>query len=309
MASSNTPFPADDSDTTSGSIDWDALEQLDLSQMIDKLIEEDHLGDQEYVNHCIREYKKFLHMIVLHPDTYFVPPKDIDKVWHRHILDTFKYQEFCYDFCGYFIHHLPDYEQSPSPQNQEGFTKTLKIYQQSFNIGNTDEEKASIAKVWTGNSGFTIGDSVVEGSFGFHKIKDKKPGPHCGGGGGGGGGCGSHSSHSSCSSHHSSCGSTASTFTGTCSGARAANAAAARAAAARAAAARVAFVWVYHGVAYKSRTAYTDAVNQHKAQKKQLKDQKKREKREKKEKKETQESKTPKQNENEKEEIEEKEKI
>jgi len=179
----------DSSDTTdsSESINWNVLEELDLARMTNKLISEDSFGTLDYVNFCIGEYKKFLRMIVIYPELTLVPPKDVDKVWHRHILDTFAYQDFCEKFCGYFLHHVPDYE--PSPLRDPQFTKTVEIFLDTFgSIINNSEitllEKNWCTKMWAP-------EISVKSERTQQHYKKPHAGPHCGSGCGGGGGCGS----------------------------------------------------------------------------------------------------------------------
>jgi hypothetical protein len=54
-----------------------------------------------------REYRRFLCMMVLHPQENFAPLLDVDMFWHYHILDTRKYAADCEQAFGYFLHHNP----------------------------------------------------------------------------------------------------------------------------------------------------------------------------------------------------------
>lgn len=36
-----------------------------------------------------------------------VPNKQIDEMWHEHILDTRKYSDDCQTVFGYYLHHTP----------------------------------------------------------------------------------------------------------------------------------------------------------------------------------------------------------
>jgi hypothetical protein len=40
-------------------------------------------------------YRCFLKLCVLYPDTTIVPTRQLDHVWHTHMLDTAKYQADC----------------------------------------------------------------------------------------------------------------------------------------------------------------------------------------------------------------------
>jgi hypothetical protein len=54
-------------------------------------------------------YKRFLILRLKYPDVELVPNKEIDEIWHLHILDTKKYSNDCLDIFGTFFHHSPSY--------------------------------------------------------------------------------------------------------------------------------------------------------------------------------------------------------
>lgn len=53
------------------------------------------------------EYRKFLTLCAEMPGEQIVPSKEVDEMWHTHILDTAKYAEDCDTIFGYFLHHFP----------------------------------------------------------------------------------------------------------------------------------------------------------------------------------------------------------
>jgi hypothetical protein len=86
-----------------------AIEALDLEPIKFKLMdrEEGQGWSREYVERMAIAYRRFLTLLVTHPETTVAPTKDIDKFWHGHILDTMKYAEDCERVFGYFLHHFP----------------------------------------------------------------------------------------------------------------------------------------------------------------------------------------------------------
>lgn len=36
------------------------------------------------------------------------PSKDVDQMWHAHVLHTCEYMQDCQNYFGYFLHHVPD---------------------------------------------------------------------------------------------------------------------------------------------------------------------------------------------------------
>jgi hypothetical protein len=86
-----------------------AIEALDLEPIKFKLMdpEEGQGWSRQYVEKMAIAYKRFLTLLVTHPESTVAPSKDIDKFWHGHILDTMKYAEDCERVFGYFLHHFP----------------------------------------------------------------------------------------------------------------------------------------------------------------------------------------------------------
>lgn len=86
-----------------------AIDALDLEPIKFKLMdaEEGQGWSREYVETMAVAYKRFLTLLVTHPETQIAPSKDIDKFWHGHILDTMKYAEDCAKVFGHFLHHFP----------------------------------------------------------------------------------------------------------------------------------------------------------------------------------------------------------
>ncbi len=54
-----------------------------------------------------REYRRFLIMYLVYPDRSMAPSKEVDEMWHYHILDTRKYAADCAEHIGFFFHHFP----------------------------------------------------------------------------------------------------------------------------------------------------------------------------------------------------------
>ena len=86
-----------------------AIEALDLNPIKFKLMdpEEGEGWSRATADRLEIEYKRFLTLLVKHPDSVIAPSKDVDAFWHGHILDTMKYAEDCERVFGYFLHHFP----------------------------------------------------------------------------------------------------------------------------------------------------------------------------------------------------------
>jgi hypothetical protein len=75
-------------------------------------------------------YKKFLFLAHAYPHISLSVSKEIDELWHLHILDTKKYAADCQHLFGYFLHHVP---QDPFPeQRREMQETTRKLFVKHF---------------------------------------------------------------------------------------------------------------------------------------------------------------------------------
>jgi hypothetical protein len=114
-----------------------AIEALDLEPIKFKLMDADEGQgwSREYVEKMAIAYKRFLTLLVTHPETTVAPSKDIDKFWHGHILDTMKYAEDCERVFGYFLHHFPYFgmrgEDDAAALNDAG-QEMQRLYKQEF---------------------------------------------------------------------------------------------------------------------------------------------------------------------------------
>lgn len=56
-----------------------------------------------------KAYRQFLMLVALHPETTLVPNRDIDELWHLHVLDMRKYEADCNAVFGRVVYHTPTY--------------------------------------------------------------------------------------------------------------------------------------------------------------------------------------------------------
>ncbi|MNF84259.1 hypothetical protein D3C81_1349250 [compost metagenome] len=81
------------------------------------------------------EYRRFLTLKCLYPTVALVPSKQVDAIWHAHILDTRAYRENCLQVFGRFIDHYPYfgiYGQDDYQELKIAFAHTVTLYEQHF---------------------------------------------------------------------------------------------------------------------------------------------------------------------------------
>lgn len=67
------------------------------------------------------EYQRFMALLRGYPGLGMLSEK-VDILWHAHLLNTRRYQDFCTSFIGHFVHHLPC-----SSYDLYGFTPKAEI--------------------------------------------------------------------------------------------------------------------------------------------------------------------------------------
>lgn len=82
-----------------------------------------------------REYRRFLSLKAFYPAVSLVPSKEVDALWHAHILDTRAYREDCHQVFGRFIDHYPYfgiYGKDDYQQLKDAFAQTVALYEKHF---------------------------------------------------------------------------------------------------------------------------------------------------------------------------------
>ena len=81
------------------------------------------------------EYRRFLQLKKLYPGISLVPSKQVDEIWHQHILDTRAYREDCEALFGHFLDHYPYfgiYGKDDYEKLQDAFKETVSLYEKHF---------------------------------------------------------------------------------------------------------------------------------------------------------------------------------
>lgn len=112
---------------------WKKLNSLDLGPIAYKLVMAG--WTQQQTTRAIAKYIAFLLLVYLYPNSQLVPTKEIDVVWHNHILDTSKYTKDCQLLFGHFLHHFPYFGVRGETDRQNlnlAFARTKTLFQEHF---------------------------------------------------------------------------------------------------------------------------------------------------------------------------------
>ena len=117
------------------------LNNLNLQSVANKLMSSEygHGWTIQQTNIAIKRYKMFLCLQFLFPDIELVPTKEIDEVWHAHILvDTSVYIQDCKNLFGYILHHRFSVSEQAScedPNQESAFDLTKILFEEFFGVG------------------------------------------------------------------------------------------------------------------------------------------------------------------------------
>jgi hypothetical protein len=133
-----------------GAGDWLRLvEALDLEPIVYKLMhpEPGETGlSLAQADRDVALYRCFLKLCVLYPDAAIVPTRQLDRVWHTHMLDTAKYQADCEEVFGRFMHHFPYAGLRDEADRRawlEDFVQTRRLFREHFGADIGAEAAAS----------------------------------------------------------------------------------------------------------------------------------------------------------------------
>ena len=113
------------------------LSKIDFGPIAFKLMhpDEGEGWEIERTTQAIEAYRQFLFLSAKYPTQRIVPSREVDLVWHTHILDTAKYREDCNLLFGKFIDHWPYFGMNSEAEKQaseQAFATTQALAKKHF---------------------------------------------------------------------------------------------------------------------------------------------------------------------------------
>jgi hypothetical protein len=113
-----------------------AINRIDLSMVKRKLVDRQYGKGwtAERAEQIATRYRRFLFLTVTRSES-IVPTRDIDEMWHAHILDTRAYAVDCQYTFGFFLHHFPYFgtrDWQDAIALKEAFQNTAQLYETLF---------------------------------------------------------------------------------------------------------------------------------------------------------------------------------
>lgn len=90
--------------------------------------------DAAMLNESLRRYQMFLLLAAKYPGTGLAPTRDIDVMWHLHMLHPLAYYQDCQRLFGTILDHDGGFGADPSelPELKETFRATARLWEATF---------------------------------------------------------------------------------------------------------------------------------------------------------------------------------
>lgn len=108
------------------------LSGLDLSRPLQYMKERMGYEDPAVREEVREEYVKYMSLVISHPEVTIPTCKEVDDLWHAHLLCTHQYLEMCNAVGVAFIHHNPCLSSDSGTIGGAYSRDTLGLYRQHF---------------------------------------------------------------------------------------------------------------------------------------------------------------------------------
>lgn len=104
----------------------------------------------EQLHAAIARYERFLLLAAAHRGVSLAPTRDIDEVWHLHMLRPKAYHEDCLRLLGYLLDHDGGFGKEPEelPLLQRAFSRTAEMWQEAYGEPYTAEVAEDGVNCW-----------------------------------------------------------------------------------------------------------------------------------------------------------------
>jgi hypothetical protein len=125
------------------------LTGLDLSRPIQYMRERMGYTNESVLDEVRVEYIRYMSLTVAHPETTIPTCKEVDELWHAHILCSHQYLEMCAALRVGYIHHNPCLAADAGTIVGNYNRDTLGLYRRYF---------GSPHQIWTADQELCSGD-------------------------------------------------------------------------------------------------------------------------------------------------------
>jgi hypothetical protein len=100
--------------------------------------------------HALHRYERFLRLVAAHPGVPQAPTRDIDEMWHLHMLSPKAYHDDCMRLFGEVLDHDGGFGKGDgeAPMLQVTFEQTAKMWLAMYGEPYTDTPSSQFTKCW-----------------------------------------------------------------------------------------------------------------------------------------------------------------
>ena len=109
---------------------------VDLIERARRSSDEMAARTNEELESMLTRYRMFLKLATDHPDMPLAPTKDIDDMWHLHMLSPVAYQADCQALFGCILDHDGGFGATPEeePELKAQFERTAQLFESTFGL-------------------------------------------------------------------------------------------------------------------------------------------------------------------------------
>ncbi|HXO72509.1 MAG TPA: hypothetical protein VN838_26415 [Bradyrhizobium sp.] len=121
---------------------FERMALINFEPLLARVIQSNETWTRQRATSALRWYKRFLFLAYKYPNRRLAVLKDVDELWHLHILNTRQYFSDCEGLFGRYLHHTPlsDTEGTSSDLLEE----TSQLYAKHF--GKRPDGSSKIAR-------------------------------------------------------------------------------------------------------------------------------------------------------------------
>ena len=99
---------------------------------------------------ALTDYERFLRLAAKHPDEPLAPTRDIDEMWHLHMLHPVAYAGDCKRLLGYVLDHDGGFGKGDGelPVLQKVFERTRRLWEAEFGVTYGPATGDAMTKCW-----------------------------------------------------------------------------------------------------------------------------------------------------------------
>ena len=106
--------------------------------------------DDERRHEALERYRRFLLLAAKHPGVPLAPTRDIDEMWHLHMLAPRAYQRDCLRLLGHVLDHDGGFGKAPDeiPVLERTFARTVELWFEAYGEAYALDADGRPTKCW-----------------------------------------------------------------------------------------------------------------------------------------------------------------